>query len=353
MVSRPETHPGARTLFLLVCFIIIVAGLKAAAGVLIPIVLALFLAVASMPVVSTLLRRGVWGPLAIALTVLLDALVLGGLVLLVTNSLGSLSEKVPQYAVLAQGLEREWFEALEARGVPTSTLPGIDFIEPTRIIAFTGDALQGIASALSLVFVAILVMIFVLAESTTFASKFEEIRGGGRQGMVRATHIVKEVQTYLGLKFITSLATGACAAALCLLTGLDFVALLGLLAFALNFIPTVGSIIAAVPAVLLALVLHGQCTALVVALGYFAINTVIGHIMEPYIMGRRLGLSTLVVILSLVFWSWLWGLVGALLSVPLTVVTKITLQNVPDLNWIAILLDKVPPQARDSSAETE
>jgi len=129
-------------------------------------------------------------------------------------------------------------------------------------------------------------------------------------------------------------------------TGLDFVVVLGMIAFALNFISTIGSILASVPAILLALMLHGERSALVVALGYFGINTVMGNIMEPYIMGRQLGLSTLVVVLSLVFWGWLWGPVRALLSVPLTVVTKITLQNVPDLSWISVLLDKDPPRER-------
>ena len=352
MLGQLKKHPGARFLFMLACFIVVVAGLKAAASVLIPFVLALLLAVASMPVMFALRRRGVWGPLAIALTVLLDALVLGGVVLLVTNSIGNLNEKVPQYALLAQALGREWFEALEARGFPASTLLSVDFIESARVIAFASGALQTVASLLSMVFMVSLVMIFVLAEATVFPAKFEAIWGGNRQGPLRVTHIVKEVQTYLGLKFIISLATGVCATALCLLTGLDFVVLLGLIAFALNFIPTIGSILASVPAVLLALMLHGEGTALVVVLGYFGINTVIGNVMEPYIMGHRLRLSTLVVVLSLVFWGWVWGPVGALLSVPLTVVTKITLQNVPDLSWIAVLLDKGPPQAREGPVGT-
>ena len=333
-------------------FVVVVTGLKAAAGLLIPFVLALFLAVTSMPVMFALLRRRVWGPLAIALTVLLDALVLGGVVLLVTNSIGSLNEKVPQYALLAQALQREWFDALEARGFPASTLLSVDLIDSARVIAFTSGAFQTVASLLSLVFVVSLVMIFILAEATIFPSKLEAILGGNRQGRLPVTHIVKEVQAYLGLKFIISLVTGVCATALCLLTGLDFVVLLGLIAFALNFIPTIGSILASAPAILLALMLHGEGTALVVALGYFGINTVIGNGMEPYIMARRLGLSTLVVVLSLVFWGWVWGPVGALLSVPLTVVTKIALQNVPDLSWIAILLDKVPPQAREGPVGT-
>jgi AI-2 transport protein TqsA len=352
ILDQTDEHRGTRILLMLVCFVIVVTGLKAAAGVLIPFVLALFLAIASMPVMFALRRRRVWGPLAIALTVLLNALVLGGVVMLATNSLGNLSEKVPQYAVLAQALGRKWFYVLEARGFPASTLLGVDLIEPGRVVAFTRGALQAVASLLSQVFVASLVMIFVLAEATVFPPKFEAIWGRNRQGQFRVTDIVKEVQAYLGLKFIISLVTGVCATALCLLTGLDFVVLLGLIAFALNFIPTIGSILASVPAILLALMLHGEGTALVVALGYFGINTVIGNIVDPYVMGRRLGLSTLVVVLSMVFWGWVWGPVGALLSVPLTVVTKITLQNVPDLSWIAVLLDKVPPQARVGSEGT-
>jgi len=81
-----------------------------------------------------------------------------------------------------------------------------------------------------------------------------------------------------------------------------------------------------------------------VVIGYGAINVVVGNILEPSFMGRRLGLSTLVVILSLLFWFWVWGPVGALLAVPLTMVVKIMLENTEDLRWVAILLDKSPPQ---------
>jgi predicted PurR-regulated permease PerM len=188
-------------------------------------------------------------------------------------------------------------------------------------------------------------MIFVLAEATVFPYKFQAILGGNRQSRMRITHIVEEVQAYLGLKFLTSLATGVCVTVLCMAAAVDFPVLLGVLAFALHFVPTIGSIVASVPAVLLALILHGEVTAVVVALGYLGISTVIGSILDPHIMGHRLGLSTLVVVLSLLFWGWVWGPIGALLSVPLTMVCKIALQNVPDLRWIAVLLDKVPPQA--------
>ena len=82
--------------------------------------------------------------------------------------------------------------------------------------------------------------------------------------------------------------------------------------------------------------------AVIVSLGYLTVNIVFGNWLEPILMGRRLGLSTLVVVLSLVFWGWLWGPVGAVLSVPLTMVVKIMLENTKDLQWVAVLLDKAP-----------
>ena len=86
-------------------------------------------------------------------------------------------------------------------------------------------------------------------------------------------------------------------------------------------------------------------SALIVLMGYVVVNVLFGNILEPNLLGRRLGLSTLVVILSLLFWGWAWGPLGALLSVPLTVMVKIWLENTHDLRWVAILLDKAPPPA--------
>jgi predicted PurR-regulated permease PerM len=126
--------------------------------------------------------------------------------------------------------------------------------------------------------------------------------------------------------------------------GLDFPILLGLIGFLLNYVPTIGSVLAAVPAVLLALLQQETLgLAVIVAIGYVVINVIFGNLIEPYWLGRRLGLSTLVVILSLMFWAWAWGPVGALLAVPLTMVVKIMLENTRDLRWLGVLLDKDPP----------
>ncbi len=118
----------------------------------------------------------------------------------------------------------------------------------------------------------------------------------------------------------------------------------GLLAFALNYIPNIGSVLAAIPPILQVLVFGGLYEALVVLAGYLIVNTVFGNILEPRIMGRGLGLSTLVVFLSLIFWGWLLGPVGMLLSVPLTIIVKIALEQTSGGRSIAFLLSDVRKQ---------
>jgi hypothetical protein len=169
----------------------------------------------------------------------------------------------------------------------------------------------------------------------------------------RVTKIVREVQAYLGIKTLVSLATGLSIGVLAWLLGLDFYVLLGLIGFVMNYIPTVGSLLAALPALFLSVLQFTSLGHLLLVVGgYGAINMVFGNLIEPNLMGKRLGLSTLVVILSLLFWAWVWGPVGALLAVPLTMIVKIMLENTEDLRWVAILLDKSPPQLVPSAAGT-
>ncbi|MCP4662366.1 MAG: AI-2E family transporter, partial [bacterium] len=122
----------------------------------------------------------------------------------------------------------------------------------------------------------------------------------------------------------------------------------GLTAFICNYIPNVGSILAAVPPVLLAALDMGPAPAVLVAFGYLVINTGVGNFLEPHLMGRQFGISTLVVVLSLIFWGWVWGPVGMLLSLPLTMVLKITLENTEDFRWLAQLMG-VNPKAETLS----
>ncbi len=339
-----EQHPGARFLFFLACLVIVVFGIKFAAPILLPASFALFLAVLSLPVMLGLRRRGVPTVIAIAVTVGVVMAVFSLLLLLAGQSLSDLQSQLPRYAVRLQDLQESWITWLEGHtGLPVGSYLTMDLIDPGAVVDFAGSAVGRIAQFVSMTFLVFLIMIFMLGEATVFPDKVRVIFGFESADRDRMAKVVREVQTYLGIKTVISLATGLILGAWAYVMGLDFPVLLGLVAFMLNYVPTVGSIIAAVPAILLSLILHGTiANALVVTMGYMVVNTIFGNILEPNLMGRRLGLSTLVVVLSLLFWGWAWGPLGALLSVPLTVVVKIWLEHTRDLRWVAVLLDKAP-----------
>lgn len=149
---------------------------------------------------------------------------------------------------------------------------------------------------------------------------------------------------YLVIKTLISVATGLAVWALLAVTGIRFAFLWGMLAFALNYIPNIGSFIAAIPPIIQAFLFNGFSEGLILAGGYILINLIFGSIIDPKILGRGLGLSTLVVFMSLIFWGWLMGPVGMLLSVPLTIVLKIALEPTAAGHKIAVLLGDGPPE---------
>lgn len=344
ILDRYEQHPGARFLLVLACGVVVVWGLQFAAPILLPFSLALFLTVLSLPLMLWLKGRGVPAPLATAAAVLVDVAVFGVLILMASQSVAELQEFLPRYIARLQDLQRAWIDALEVRfDLPVRSYIDTNLIDPQALVEFAGGTIQRAASLLSQAFLVFLVMIFMLAEAAGFPDKLRAILGPEADWDDRLAKVIREVQEYLLIKTAMSLMTGLILGLWCWAMGLDFPVLLGLTAFLLNYVPTVGSIIAAVPAILLSLVLEGTAShAFLVGVGYLLVNTGFGNIIEPNLMGRRLGLSTLVVILSLLFWGWTWGPVGALLSVPLTMVVKIWLENTRDMRWVAMLLDKYP-----------
>ncbi len=153
----------------------------------------------------------------------------------------------------------------------------------------------------------------------------------------------KDIQRFLAIKTGVSVLTGVLAGTLCWAAGLDFYVLWGILAFFFNFIPVVGSIVAGVPPTILALFVAGLPNAVLVAGGYLLINNFLGNFVEPMLVGRRFGISTLVVVVSVVFWGWLWGPLGMLLAVPLTMVLKVILESSDEFRWIGIAISAEQP----------
>lgn len=349
-----EKKPGARFLFILACLVVIVYGLQFAAPILLPSALALFLAVLSLPVMAWLVNHRIPSGFATLITVLVNVAVIGLLILLASPSVAELQDNLDQYAFDLQerwGQLMAWME--NSTGVDLSDYLTVGIIDPGAVVDIARGTIGRIAQFLSTTFLVFLIMAFMLSEATVFPKKFRYISGARAGDEDRFTKIATEIQSYLGIKTVVSLATGLVLGIWAYALDLDFPVLLGMIAFLLNYIPTVGSIIAAIPAILLSVITFGALFhVILVAGGYIAVNIIVGNIIEPRWMGRSLGLSTLVVILSLLFWGWAWGPLGALLSVPLTVGVKILLENTEDLRWMAILLDKGPPSDTVAASET-
>jgi predicted PurR-regulated permease PerM len=238
--------------------------------------------------------------------------------------------------------------ALATVGIHTSSDLLSSYADPGKAMKLAARFIGSMGNMLTNSFMILVTVVFILLEAADFPEKWRAARSDADASLAHFNATAKTINKYMGIKLLTSLATGVAVTLLLLAVGVDYPVLWGVLAFLLNFIPNIGSIIAAVPAVLLALVQLGAGPALVVAAGFLLINMVIGNFVEPLYMGEGLGLSTLVVFLSLVFWGWVLGPVGMLLSVPLTIAVKIALDSDPETRWMAVLLG---PRATAPSVE--
>ena len=352
MNTEERSNPDAGTRFLVggASFVIIVAGLRAAQQLAVPFLLAVFLAVVSVPFMRWLESKRVPRLVAMLSTVFAAVGVIALLALVLGRSVNQFAEVAPQYQQRLEALIDASFGFLNGWGVPTEAWQSLDLL-PIGLFDVLGGALSALASFASNTFLVLLAVIFILMEVAGFSSKLQVVFGTGAQ-FGPLERMTRQTQNYLVIKTVMSAATGTVVGCWVAAMGLDFAILWGLVAFLLNFIPTLGSIIAAVPAVFLALIQLGPGRAAVIAFGYLVVNIVLGNFVEPMLMGRRLGLSTLVVFLSLIFWGWVWGPVGMLLSVPLTMVLKIALENTEDFRRMALMLDADPSTSASSSKQT-
>lgn len=323
--------------------IVIMAGLKAAEAITIPIMLALFVAIISTPFLRMMTSRGVPSYLAV-LIVLVVLIVFGGLLaMIVSNSIDSFIRQLPNYQIRMQTMLSNLLPMLEALNLPVSREMLMEHVNPSNVMGTVGKALTAVGSLLTNVFLVVFIVIFLLMEEATFPRKIKAAMPNANFTLDAASGFVARVNKYLLIKTIISFVTGTLVTIWLMFMGVDFPVLWGLVAMLMNFIPNVGSLIAAVPAVLLALVQLGFGDAALVALGYVVINVIMGNLLEPKFMGKGLGLSPLVVFLSLLIWGWLFGPVGMFLSIPLTMIVKIGLEQYEGTRWVAIMLGNDAP----------
>lgn len=325
---------------LLVCaaLVIILAGVKAASSIVVPFLLSIFIAMASHPIIKWMSKyhipKGI-SVLLVILTIVVFGFMLAGLV---GQSMNDFSEKMPLYKQQLQN-EFVWVVTqLQSFNIQINKEQLLSYLDPGMAMNVATNLLSGLSGVLGNFLLILLTVIFMLMEADSVPHKVHIALDDPTMRMNQVDKVLASVKNYLVIKTAVSLGTGVLAGTFLYVLGLDHYFLWGVLAFLLNYVPNIGSAIAAIPAVLLAFIQLGSASAGIVAIGYIFINTVMGNVIEPRYMGKGLGLSTLVVFLSLIFWGWLLGTVGMLLSVPLTMIGKIILESNPDTRWIALLL---------------
>lgn len=324
-----------------ITFLLVIAALRTAQAIVVPFMLAVFAALIGSPILIWLKQKGMPTWLAVLVIVLVIVTVAGLIGYMVGASVQDFSSKLPSYKQqLTQRLDESSQNLSEDAAAALQNV--FNVFDPAKAMGLTVKLLNGMGSALTHAALIVFILIFILFEVSGFPEKLKLAIPHSQQVMNYINAVAHSVKKYLAIKTLVSLATGVTAGALVGIMRIDFAILWGLLAFLLNYIPSIGSILAAIPPMILALIQFGPKAAVVVGLGYLAINAVFGNLIEPRLAGKGVGLSPLVVFLSLVFWGWVLGPVGMLLSVPLTATIKIALEESEATRWAAILLGSTP-----------
>lgn len=333
-----NTSGVLKILLITAALFVVLAGIKTATNILVPFLLSTFIAIICNPLVSNAQRYKVPKGLAITLVILLFVSIVMSLAGLVGKSLGELSALMPEYRTQLQEQLSWVIEKLASFNIVLSSELITQHVDPAAAMGLAADMLSGLGNVMANMFLIIITVIFMLFEASSLPKKLHLALDDPQMRMRQIDKFLSSVNHYLAIKTLVSIGTGATVSLMLWAFGLDFPLLWGVLAFLLNYIPNIGSIIAAVPAMSLAILQLGAAEAGFIGLGYLAINTIMGNVVEPKYLGKGLGLSTLVVFLSLIFWGWLLGTVGMLLSVPLTMVIKIALESSKEGRWFAVML---------------
>lgn len=338
-MNKAITIPqGSKILLTMAAFVVVVAGVREARELLVPFLLSAFIAIIAAPPLFYLKRKNIPSPIALGLVVgvvVIAAIMMG---VLVGSSIDDFSAQLPVYQQRLNTQTTALLAWLGEMGIAIPKQTAAKLFDPAKAMQMAAVGLSSLGGLLTNTFLILLTVIFILLEAASFPTKLGAILQNPDSGLSRFQTFLDHINSYMAIKTATSALTGSLVFLWLWSVGVDYPVLWGMLAFLLNFVPNIGSILASVPALLLALIQLGTTGALWSLLGYTLINVVVGNVIEPRFMGRGLGLSTLVVFVSLVFWGWILGPVGMFLSVPLTMMIKISLDSSDETRWIAILL---------------
>ncbi|MBW9429450.1 AI-2E family transporter [Atlantibacter hermannii] len=344
--SPPTDKVGLHMLQKLAALVIILAGIHAAADILVPMLLALFFAIVLNPLVTWFLRRGFNRTMSITIVVVVMLVALTLLFGVLAASLNEFIAMLPKYnkELTRRLLDlQEVFPFLNLHVSPERMLKRMD---SEKVMTYATTLMTQLSGAMASIVLLVMTVVFMLFEVRHLPYKLRFALSNPQIHIAGLHRALKGVSHYLALKTLISLWTGFIIWLGLELMGIQFALMWGVLGFLLNYIPNIGSVISAIPPMIQALLFNGVYEFVLVGSLFLVVHMVLGNMVEPRMMGHRLGMSTLVVFLSLLFWGWLLGPVGMLLSVPLTSVCKIWMETTVGGSKVAVLLGPGRPKSR-------
>jgi AI-2 transport protein TqsA len=340
--SRSLTPLGA-LLVTLGGAVLVLAGMRAAAPVIGPLLIALLITIAWSPASHWLRQRG-WPPTVAALTGIVVSLIgLALLVALLWSSLLDLQERLPEYQPRVAALQDALQQRLAALPFDSSRLLAAEEVQPGALVGYALSLIGGLTEAVGALALLGLLMAFMMLESVRYPEKLEAVLRATDQTRARITLFGKSMRGYIVINTVFGLIAAVANTLLLLALGVDFAILWGVLSFLLSFVPNVGVLISIVPPALMALLQFGLGRALIVTVGFIVINFIVDNLLKPRYVGTSLDLTPITVVVSLVFWGWLLGPLGALLAVPLSIAVKFLLESHDESRWLAGLMSEAPP----------
>lgn len=346
-------------LILLGIITVILTGwaLKATYFVTMPLALAFFVAVVLQPVQKGLMRRlpGRLRFLSLLLTMLLLLAVLLLLAYGVWSSVGLITDEAPSYADAARDFWARMQALADRHDIPLQqALPPLTELGSRALSLLTAGFTRLWVFTFTLLLVFFLVLLMLL-ETEEWRTKLNQALSPERADQVLASleSIEEKVRKFLLIKTLVSALSGISGGLWLWLLGVDFALLWGMLIFLLNYIPHIGSILGVFPPSIVALLQFGPGGAILAIAGLTAIEQFLGNFVDPRLEGRTLAISPIVVLVSIIFWGWVWGVVGALIGVLLTATLVIVCDHVPPLRPVAVLLSRAGEEADRSAEKTE
>lgn len=322
----------------------VLAGMRAAASIIGPVLIALIITVAWSPGSNWLRKRG-WHPSLAALTgIALGIVGIALFVALVWSSLLQLQDNLPGYQPRIEALQQLLRRQLSNLPIDTSRLFTTSVFSPASIVGYALKIVQNVTQTAGNLFLLVLLMAFMMLEAVRYPQKLVEAFSSSPEVIARFAHFSESIRSYVGLNAVFGFAAAFLDTMLLLSLGVDFAILWGVLSFLLSFLPNIGFIIALTPPTLLALIQFGFGRSIAVLAGYIVINFIVDNIVKPRFVGGRLDLSPLVVVISLLFWGWLLGPMGALAAVPLSIGARFLFESFEESRWLAYLMSDAGPK---------